>query len=121
MKIFEFDLDGTILHGNSIPDELITTLRKLNERHFLSFATSRSFRGVRSVVPEPLLQESLQILCNGAIAIFQGKILFEAVISFSKVEDILWESIRPMQYLDLEDMEEVWRRSWQRTAQRWWR
>ena len=31
----------------------------------------------------------------------------------------LWESIRPMQYLDLEDMEEVWRRSWQRTAQRW--
>ena len=103
MKIFEFDLDGTILHGNSIPDELITTLSKLNERHFLSFATSRSFRGVRSVVPETLLRESLQIVCNGAIAIFQGKNLFEAAISFPEVEDIqsFLESRKINYYLEL--------------------
>lgn len=86
MKIFAFDLDGTILQNSSIESDMVTILKKLNEKHLLTFATSRSIRGIKAVLPDYLLKDALQVLCNGALVLFQNKVLYEATISHEEIK-----------------------------------
>lgn len=86
MKIFVFDLDGTLLVNDVLSSQMLHLLQKANEKHILVFATSRSLRGIQSVLPDTLLNDSIQILCNGAFAIFHDKQICSTTISLNDLE-----------------------------------
>lgn len=79
--IFVFDLDGTIVIDNKkINDNIIEKLEQLmREGHMVIFATSRSIRGVKAVLPEKFFSNIL-LLCNGAFAIEKEQILLSNYI-----------------------------------------
>lgn len=89
-----FDLDGTIIFENAPLSPKLTaafaSLAKSN-RVFV-FATARSLRGVRAIMPDGLLQHYL-ILCNGAFACHSQQMIYthpmqkEVVIAISKLLD----------------------------------
>ena len=76
-NLFVFDLDGTIIMDNEKINPLICqALRVLhNKGEKVVFATSRSLRGVKEVLPIQLLKFPL-ILCDGAFAVVDGKFFF---------------------------------------------
>jgi len=71
-----FDLDGTIIENNRLLDKRIA--EKINELekedNKVIFATSRSLRGIKSVLPCNLWKNTL-ILCNGAFVMDKGKVI----------------------------------------------
>ena len=89
-NLFVFDLDGTIIMDNEKINPLICqALRVLhNKGEKVVFATSRSLRGVKEVLPIQLLKFPL-ILCNGAFAVVDGKFFSAGVISKGEYERIV--------------------------------
>lgn len=74
--IYVFDLDGTIVINNKKVNELIINqLKKLQDNGAsIIFATSRALRGIKQVIPNNFLANSL-ILCNGAFSYSDNKII----------------------------------------------
>ena len=60
-NMFVFDLDGTIIIDNKMLDSILyETLKSLEKREEkIVFATSRSLRGVKKVLPKHLLNHPL--------------------------------------------------------------
>lgn len=81
-NIFIFDLDGTIIENNKSLDKRITEkIYELEEDgHKVIFATSRSLRGIKAVLPQSLWNNTL-ILCNGAFVLDKGKIVLSNFIN----------------------------------------
>lgn len=81
-NVFIFDLDGTIIENNNPLDkriaEKIYELEK--DGHKVIFATSRSLRGIKTVLPQSLWNNTL-ILCNGAFVLDKGKIVLSNFIN----------------------------------------
>lgn len=88
-NLFVFDLDGTIIIDNQMLHpmlyEILKELEKKEEK--IVFATSRSLRGVKKVLPEQLLKFPL-ILCNGAFAVWDNEIVSEGSIPKDVYEKI---------------------------------
>lgn len=89
-----FDLDGTIIFENApLNPKLEAMLTSLARKgHELVFATARSLRGVRVILPDELLQCRL-ILCNGAFAWYSHRVIYadpiekEVVVAMSTLLD----------------------------------
>ena len=90
-NMFVFDLDGTIIIDNkmlySILYETLKSLEKREEK--IVFATSRSLRGVKKVLPKHLLNHPL-ILCNGAFAVLDNEVIAQASIPKEVYEKICY-------------------------------
>jgi len=80
-RLFVFDLDGTLIFGgrplNPSLEEALARLAASGAQ--LVFATARSRRGVRSVLPAWCL-EGLIIFCNGAFAELDGRRIAESTL-----------------------------------------
>lgn len=89
-KIFVFDLDGTIIIDNKKLDSSI--LNKIEEVQKkgcgVYFATSRSIRGIKAVLPQQLWNNML-ILCNGAFVCEKGKIVASSFIEEDVCKEIV--------------------------------
>lgn len=103
MKIFTFDLDGTLLENGQIADDILSILEKINQKNFITFATSRSIRGIKQLIPSSMMQDSLQILCNGAFATFKGNVIYAETIPYKDVTllQIFLESHKIQYYMEL--------------------
>ena len=90
-NLFVFDLDGTIIMNNEKINPLICqALRELHKNgEKVVFATSRSLRGVKGVLPVQLLKFPL-ILCNGAFAVVNSKLFSAGVIPKGEYERIVY-------------------------------
>lgn len=90
-NMFVFDLDGTIIIDNKMLDSILyETLKSLEKREEkIVFATSRSLRGVKKVLPKHLLNHPL-ILCNGAFAVLDNEVIAQA--SIPKLYDMMSQS-----------------------------
>ena len=90
MKEFIFDLDGTIIFNNKILSrclcEKFEDMIKLG--HKLIFATARSIRGVKKVLPEFLYQHPV-IFCNGAFAFHGMDLVYSCPIDSDLAKDIV--------------------------------
>lgn len=90
-NMFVFDLDGTIIIDNQMLDSVLyETLKSLEKRkEKIVFATSRSLRGVKKVLPKQLLNHPL-ILCNGAFAVLDNEVIAHASIPKEVYEKICY-------------------------------
>ena len=72
---YVFDIDGTIVLNNEIlSNQKEKILNDLGKTNTIIFASSRAYRGIKSVIPESFHNKYL-ILCNGAIALFNKKVV----------------------------------------------
>lgn len=89
-NIFIFDLDGTIINNSKPLNKRIAD--KINEiesaGNKVIFATSRSLRGVKAVLPKHLWNNTL-ILCNGAFVIDKGKEVLSNFINKDECLELL--------------------------------
>ncbi|SES78400.1 HAD-IIB family hydrolase [[Clostridium] polysaccharolyticum] len=79
-KIFVFDLDGTIAINSKIENSIIVKLNQLMKNgHMVLFATSRSIRGAKAVLPKEFINNIL-LLCNGAFVLEKNQIVLSNYI-----------------------------------------
>lgn len=72
---FVFDLDGTLIQNNEmLIEQKKDILSGLSKTNGIVFASSRAFRGIKSVMPSKFHSEYL-ILCNGAMAFYNKEIV----------------------------------------------
>lgn len=72
---YVFDIDGTLVQNNEIlSKQKEKILIDLGEKNTIIFASSRAYRGIKSVIPEAFHSNYL-ILCNGAIALYNKKVV----------------------------------------------
>lgn len=89
-KVFVFDIDGTIIKENepisSIANEIFNKV--VSSGNMLFFATARSIRGVKKVLPKWCLRYNI-IYCNGAFSTANNNLNFSDPIKDNNMEHIL--------------------------------
>lgn len=85
-KLFVFDIDGTITHNNKpLKNELINLFDEMIANEItITFASSRSIRGIKSIVPEKF-RNIPTIFCNGAFSMLNQRIRYRNAIHESVI------------------------------------
>lgn len=91
IKLIASDLDGTLLQNGSqqLSDKVVPYIRKLQEMGIIFVAASgRQYANLQRLF-EPIKDEIAYICENGALVIYQGKILYKSIIDKEIGEKIL--------------------------------
>lgn len=102
---FVFDIDGTLIQNNEmLIEQKKVVLSRVSKTDRIVFASSRAFRGIKSVIPSKFHSEYL-ILCNGAMAFYNREIVDRINIEpFDSVEVINYlKEKRVLFYLEFGD------------------
>lgn len=88
--VFVFDIDGTIIEKNepisSMANEIFNKV--ISSGNILFFATARSIRGVKKVLPKWCFDYNI-IYCNGAFSTLNRNLIFSDPIKSNNIEHIL--------------------------------
>ena len=89
MKLFCFDIDGTILEaGGSFRQSTIGAIRNLQEKgHFVTIASGRPYSGIAPFL-KPLIQEKLYAVALNGAAVYdnKGKLIYDNGFPFAVFE-----------------------------------
>ncbi|WP_439294972.1 HAD-IIB family hydrolase [Lonepinella sp. BR2882] len=92
MKIFVFDIDGTISkNGLKVSDEICDAMAHLLVKHWVIFASARPIRDMLPMLNRKITEHSNTILvgCNGGMAYQQGNFILSKFLDKPYVENCL--------------------------------
>lgn len=95
IRLIASDLDGTLLgKDKKVPEEMFSLIGKLKKKGILFAASSgRQYANIRRLF-EPVKDESAYICENGALTVYQGKVLYKETMEQETAREIveaIWE------------------------------